>query len=319
VRALALALVIATLTAGADARAEALDEDLGEDPLVLDPVTADNQTPRVVKVKVHVLATASGQVAATDERAAELVQGVATAFSNSGTPFVFELASIDQVIVEDGDFALAKDGRTEERLAGDREHAREPSVLHLYLVGRTCASKASGWAVLPGQGINAVFLRTESGVYTTEILVHEVGHWLGLLHVHERGCRNKDGVDDTPAQKEAPWTEVDRCAPDYVPPPPHDCSVPIDSCTEKDGTDSIDNYMSYWDECMTTFTPGQIDRMIRAWDRYRASDKGDGGDQAETPHQVPVFGCRVGTRANAPAGGALALLGLVALLRRRRR
>ncbi|KAF8645131.1 hypothetical protein AX16_007959 [Volvariella volvacea WC 439] len=79
-------------------------------------------------------------------------------------------------------------------------------------------------------------------------LTHEVGHWLGLYHTFQGGCQEPgDGVDDTPPQ----LIETTGC--------------PIgrnkDTCPG-DGPDAIHNYMDYSDdECLTEFSPGQIDRL----------------------------------------------------------
>lgn len=73
--------------------------------------------------------------------------------------------------------------------------------------------------------------------------VHEVGHWLGLMHTFGGGCSDpNDYIDDTPAEKE----------------PNFECKV-RDSCPAMPGNDPIHNYMDYSpDSCKTEFTPGQV-------------------------------------------------------------
>ncbi|CCA72709.1 related to metalloprotease [Serendipita indica DSM 11827] len=87
-------------------------------------------------------------------------------------------------------------------------------------------------------------------------LTHEVGHWLGLLHVfNEDGkCVDWDFVSDTPVQ--STWTEG--------------CPTSKDSCDGLPGEDSIHNFMDYsTDACLTEFTPGQIARMYTQSNLYR--------------------------------------------------
>jgi hypothetical protein len=85
--------------------------------------------------------------------------------------------------------------------------------------------------------------------------VHEIGHWLGLFHPFENGCRPPgDGVDDTP----------------YESLPTTSCPAAKDSCPQP-GTDPVHNFMDYaWDNCMTSFTPGQGLRIRAMWAAYRA-------------------------------------------------
>ncbi|KAF2029457.1 hypothetical protein EK21DRAFT_112831 [Setomelanomma holmii] len=77
-------------------------------------------------------------------------------------------------------------------------------------------------------------------------LVHEVGHWLGLLHTFQCGCKDTeiirgeevqgDGVDDTPAEDQDAFDEW-----------PRSCKRRTNFCLDG-GPDPIHNYMNYKDE-----------------------------------------------------------------------
>lgn len=85
-----------------------------------------------------------------------------------------------------------------------------------------------------------------------DTLVHEVGHWLGLLHIWGDGsCTDDDYVADTALSNASNYG----------------CPVGHSSC----GTvDNINNFMDYTDDsCMTQFTAGQIDRMCLMTGVYR--------------------------------------------------
>jgi Pregnancy-associated plasma protein-A len=109
-------------------------------------------------------------------------------------------------------------------------------------------------------------------------LVHEVGHWLGLLHTFQfkrtipvnansentnsilytlRHCLlNDDLIKDTPRQKS----------------PTDGCPTSRNSCIFYRGSDPIHNYMDYSDDrCVNEFTSGQVDRMKAMWNEYRAA------------------------------------------------
>ncbi|MBL0308234.1 MAG: zinc metalloprotease [Bacteroidetes bacterium] len=95
-------------------------------------------------------------------------------------------------------------------------------------------------------------------------MVHEVGHWLGLLHIwgdDDGKCANdpnggSDYISDTPDQADLNFG----------------CPVfPHVTCNNGPNGDMFMNYMDYVnDECMAMFTPKQAERMIGVLNSQRS-------------------------------------------------
>jgi len=106
-----------------------------------------------------------------------------------------------------------------------------------------------------------------TGYNLGDTVIHETGHWMGLLHTFEGGCATGvggDGVADTAAEAEASFRCDER----------NTCLVnELDPATGlvTDRPDPIHNFMDYsYDFCMDHFTPGQRERMIALFMHYRA-------------------------------------------------
>ena len=90
--------------------------------------------------------------------------------------------------------------------------------------------------------------------------VHEIGHWLNLLHIwgdDGGGCEGSDNVDDTPNCADANYQKP---------------TFPHVSCNNGPNGDMFMNYMDYTDDsAMYMFTAGQVKRIDAAMNGPRAS------------------------------------------------
>ena len=116
---------------------------------------------------------------------------------------------------------------------------------------------ASHGDAMDGIALQAQNLLSNSCFYDAslgKVLVHEVGHYLGLQHLWgDGGCSFDDGIYDTPTQS----GEIFGC--------------PVDAFACDGVTPAlINNYMGYTnDACLSNFTTGQTDWMNAALDMER--------------------------------------------------
>ncbi len=146
----------------------------------------------------------------------------------------------------------------------------------------------AGYATLPyahgaatdGIVIEANFVKNDPDA--VKVLVHEMGHYLGLYHTFEGGCKNDDctvdgdKICDTPP--DASTTPVlcnnsaNTCHSDSDDPSLNNPFRSISLGGLGDQPDMIQNYMDYgFQDCQNTFTDGQRTRMRTALTTTRSS------------------------------------------------
>ncbi|MGX7829353.1 zinc metalloprotease [Actinokineospora sp. 24-640] len=214
-----------------------------------------------VPVYVHVMAGANGEGNVTDQQITQQIAVLNKTFSGgesaqaADTGFTFTLAGVDRFY----DARWHKDQQSSTYRAATRQGGM--NALNIWLVDFDYLGiatfpwsgndKVDGirvhWDSLPGGGIANYDLG--------ETATHEAGHWLGLYHTFQGGCKARnDEVADTPAQSS----------------PTEGCPEGRDSCALS-GVDPIHNYMDYsYDSCYNQFSPGQSQRMSDMWTAYRA-------------------------------------------------
>ncbi len=226
-----------------------------------------------VDVHVHVISTRKHR-GPTRLRVRKQITVLSKAYAggqsaeNEASPFTFTLRSFERV--RNVTWYSARIGSTADQQMRRRLHRGNRADLNVYVLQPRLPrdqgnQQLLGWSTFPWSGAasqDGISLHQASlpgGKFTGfdlgDTLVHETGHWLGLLHTFSGGCTEEnDQVEDTPAQAS----------------PSDTCVEGTDTC-DLPGLDPVHNFMDYPpDACMFMFTPGQVARMSQAWTSYRA-------------------------------------------------
>lgn len=223
--------------------------------------------PVTIPVHFHVIKKSPTEGVVTPQQINDQITVLNNAYAASG--FQFALATSHEVInatwytVNYGS-ATEKQMKTALRVGGAQ-------ALNIYTAN--LGGGLLGWATFPSSysgspsmdGVVMLYSSIPGGTAAPynlgDTATHEIGHWLGLYHTFQGGCKDGanqgDLIGDTPAEKSANYG----------------CPVTRDSCPRNAGLDPIQNFMDYTDDaCMNTFTPAQGVRMRDQWAAYRAGN-----------------------------------------------
>lgn len=229
--------------------------------LAANPITyAAPATKLAVPVYFHVITNTSGAGDVSDAQIANQIAVLNAAFPS----FAFTLVDTDRTA--NNTWYTSSGGSSETQM---KNALREGGANALNIYTNNMGGGLLGWATFPSSyasqpkndGVVLLYSSLPGGSAAPYNLgdtgTHEVGHWMGLYHTFQGGCKaSGDGVSDTPAEKS----------------PAYGCPVNRDTCTGRKfpGLDPIQNFMDYTDDaCMDEFSAGQNTRMKNLVATYR--------------------------------------------------
>jgi hypothetical protein len=238
----------------------------GEEPPPPPPTEVPGAGSIVIDTYVSIICDDNGDnCAGTEGQVLDQIQVLNTAFIVN-SPYQFQL--VGQITkVNSTAWLTAGPGSTAERAMKATLRQGDRGDLNMYV--SSPGGGLLGWATFPSSydsnpindgvvvlggslpgGNAAPYNEGDTGT-------HEVGHWLGLYHTFQGGCRGDgDFVSDTPSVRS----------------PNYGCPVGEDSC-RKSPDDDVFNYMDYTDDsCMFRFSDGQVVRAYEQSLQFRQLD-----------------------------------------------
>jgi hypothetical protein len=217
-----------------------------------------------IPVHMHVITNSKGEGSLSDKMINDQIAVLNAAYAPGN--WKFTLASKD-VTANDEWYTMSPGTRAETQC---KTTLRKGGADELNLYSANIGGGLLGWATFPKDyasepemdGVVILYSSFPGGSAQHydegDTGTHEVGHWMGLYHTFQGGCREfggGDGVTDTPAEKEANYG----------------CPTDVNSCPDEPGNDPIHNFMDYvYDACMYEFTNGQYSRIVDQFSAYRA-------------------------------------------------
>jgi len=231
-------------------------------------------------VQYHIFKNSSGNMALSTAETQIMTNILNSAYENANIQF-YSCSDVE-VITNNNYFNLNKS------LELGLSEYDNPNAINVYICNTINDGKIAGYSYFPWQNINRIFIAKDYAKKTT--IVHEFGHYFGLLHTHETyyGMEFIDGSNcgtagdklcDTPADPKLDDNTVD-CDCIYIG-NQYLNGLPYSPDTK--------NYMSYSRrECRTKFSEGQINvvRKYATSTRYHLANTKSIDNQTITKNET---------------------------------